>query len=175
MVRGEKKRKTRCDKKKQIAPYIEDKHRVWIYRIARFVEQPEGEVGIRLVQAALYDEECIRFFSSYFKRPYFFTDSHLINGRMDAPSIEEYIQTSSNRGRFKIKATQEIYRQLFEFQIALGTPYLAHAVHALLKYALHDLRIIRKVAPGIEAWNIHETIKPTVKTLNQSSAWSILK
>lgn len=170
---GKKKRKTRSDKKIAMAPYISDQHRIWIHRIARHAEIPEGEVGIRLIEAALFDEECIRFFSSYFKRTYWFSEHLCFRGNPSALDIEDYIQVGQERGRFKVRASQAVYHQLDEFKIALGTPYISHAAHALLKYALHELRLIHLIDPRIDFVAIRDMIRPYAKSSKSSSAWSI--
>jgi hypothetical protein len=170
---GRKTRKTRSDKKVAIAPFISDQHRVWIHRIARHVEWPEGEVGIRLIELALYNEECIRFFGPYFKRSFWFSDDLCFPGNQDPLNIEDYIRIEDDRGRFKVKAKQDLYQRLDEFKIALGTSYLSHATYALLKYALYDLRLIQMIAPRIDFVIIRDTVKQKVNLFSRS-AWSIL-
>lgn len=175
-----KKRKIRYDKKKAIAPFIADKERIWIHRIARYTNLPEGEIGLRLIRTAVQNEQCIEFFAAYFRRPYQFTESVVFPGRTQANDIEEYIKMDENqeRGRFKIKASQDFYNELCEFQIALGTPYLAHATYALLKYALVDIEIIQEVAPAIDMNHIYGPIK-SAALLNfspvSSKAFSVFK
>lgn len=171
------KRKVRSDKKHAIAPYIPDQYRVWIHRIARRCEKPEGEVGLQLLQISLQNEACIQFFSAYFKRDFRFTENVTFCGHKDAIPIQEYIQTGSkeNQGRYKMKASESLYNALCEFQIALGVNYLAHATYALLQYAIHDLTTIQRVVPGITKADFAGPIRPITITQNTGNAWSILK
>ncbi|WP_206669885.1 hypothetical protein [Paenibacillus luteus] len=170
-----KQRKVRSDKKRAIAPYIPDIERVWIQRIANRCALPEGEVGIQLVKTALLDEDCIVFFSSYFKRDFRFTENITYCGHKEYRSIYEYINDDSERDRFKLKASQTLYDQLCEFQIGLGVSFLAHATYALLRYALHDLKTIQKVAPGMLKEDFTGPMKPVTALLQPSKAWSILE
>lgn len=141
-------RKERSDKKKSIAPYVPDVFRVWIHRIARHLEIPEGEIGVLLIDAAVHNEDCIRFFSAYYKRN-FSHENSLFLGNEFAASIDEYIQITGNRDRFKVRVGKALYNRIGEFQIALGTPYLAHATHALIRYALHTKCIVLQIAPTL--------------------------
>ncbi|MDQ6422665.1 hypothetical protein RB620_24840 [Paenibacillus sp. LHD-117] len=161
-MKKEEGRKTRSDKKKHIAPYIPDEQRVWIHRIARHCEQPEGEIGLRLIQAALEDENCIVFFSNYFRRDYRFSDNILYCGHDDAISIYDYLIHSEQRDRYKVKPKQSLYNQLCEFQIALGIPFLAHAAYALLQYALHDIHTVQKVCPNISKHDFQAPHRPFI-------------
>jgi hypothetical protein len=174
--RDVKKRKVRSDKKKAIAPFILDNERVWIHRIARRCELPEGETGLQLIKIALNNEACILFFSSYFKRNYQFTSNQLFFGHHDSRSIYDYIPKDKKVcERFKMKFNQPLYDQVCEFQIALGIPYLAHATYAILRYALHDIEIVRVLAPGITKQDFNSPMKILIKPDKQSKAWSILK
>ena len=141
-------RKIRSDKKHSIAPYVPDVYRIWIHRIARHVEISEGDVGALLLQAAAHDEECIRFFVAYFKRN-FSHNSILFLGNEFAASIDDYIKINGSRDRFKVRVNQKLYERISDFQIALKTPYLAHATHALLRYALHTRQIVNQIAPSL--------------------------
>ncbi|WP_101809526.1 hypothetical protein [Paenibacillus pasadenensis] len=176
----EKKRKTRSDKKRAIAPYIPDELRVWIHRIARRTQLPEGDVGLLLIQAALQSEPCIVFFAPYLKRDYRFGPA-IYCGHHDHQSIYDYIgpsQQLDDRGRFKIKASQSLYEQLNEFQIGLGIPFIAHAAFALLRYALHDLAIVQSIAPGMTRQDFMRAPASSARALldkPDSSVWSILK
>lgn len=172
--REAKRRKVRSDKKQAIAPYIPDHERVWIHRISRRCELPEGEVGVHLVRIALRDERTMQFFSSYMKRDFRFTENIIYCGHKDAKSIYDYINDDSERSRYKIKAPQTLLDQLCEFQIALGVSYLAHATYALLRYALHDLKTVQQLVPGITKEDFIGPIRPAA--INQpSKAWSIFK
>jgi hypothetical protein len=171
---GAEKRKIRTDKKWAIAPFIPDEQRVWIHRLASRSNLPEGVVGEQLLRIALQDESCIVFFSSYLRRDFCFRANITYCGHKDARSIYEYISNQSERGRYKIKASQTLYDQLCEFQIALGVSYLAHATYALLKYALHDIKILQMIVPGITKEELTGPSKP-VALSEKSSAWSILK
>ncbi|WP_186327643.1 hypothetical protein [Paenibacillus sp. Y412MC10] len=139
-------RKVRSDKKHSIAPYVPDTFRVWIHRIARHLEIPEGEVGVLLIESAIMDEECMRFFTPYYKRNYSYNNVLFFGNDFAAP-ISDYIEIQGKRDRFKVRLSKGSYERVCEFQIALGTPYLAHATHALLRYALHTRGIIGRIAP----------------------------
>lgn len=171
------KRKVRSDKKHAIAPYIPDEYRVWIHRIARRCEKPEGEVGLQLLQIALQSKACIEFFSAYFKRDFRFNENVTFCGHKDAKPIQEYTQSASkeNQGRYKMKASESLYNALCEFQIALGVNYLSHATYALLQYAINDLETIQRVAPGITKADYAGPIRPITAVKSSGSAWSILK
>lgn len=168
-------RKTRSDKKKAIAPFIPDLYRVWIHRIARKCDLPEGEVGLQLIRAALENEECIRFFARYFKRDYQYSAVISFCGHRDALPIDSYIQRSSEDGRFKIKASQSLYERLSDFQIALGIPYLSHATFALLRYALNEPGIIQILCPGLKMSEVIGPASTSGILKSKSSVWSILK
>lgn len=175
IIREEGKRKTRSDKKQAIAPYIPDQQRVWINRIARRCKRPAGEIGLSLIQAALVDENTMIFFSTYFKRDFRFTENITYCGHHDSVSIYDYINFNGERGRYKIKVSQSLYEQLCEFQIALGIPFLAHAVFALLQYALFDIKTIQKISPGITPKDFSSPTGPVIPIDDYSSVWSILK
>jgi hypothetical protein len=164
-------RKVRSDKKRNIAPYINDEERELIYRIAHHIDKPEGEVGLLLVETAFYDEICIRYFSRFFHRDFEFDHRLIFRGHKDSPWIEQYVKTHDNRGRFKLKATQVLSEGLSNFQIALGTPYLAHATFALLRYALVEDRIIQTVSPG---YLRQESLKMQPIATKKENVWSIL-
>lgn len=170
-------RKTRSDKKRAIAPFIPDEMRVWIHRISRRCELPEGVVGLKLVQLALQDEDCIVFFSPYFKRDFRFTSTITYFGHESHRSIYEYIDDRNiqNRDRFKLKVPQPLYEQLCEFQIALGVSYLAHATYALLRYALHDMKLLQKLSPGITKKDLTGPARPVAVLDTPSKVWSILR
>jgi hypothetical protein len=174
--KGAKTRKIRNDKKKPIAPYILDEHRTWIYRIARKKEICEGDIGLQLIQRALENEDCIAFFSLYFKRDYLFNQYQLFIGHNNAQNISEYLNSIGSRSRFKIKANKTLSDQLFEFQIALGCPYLAHATLALLQYALIHHDIVQQVVPGIELSEITSPSSMRSFQLSKNTnVWSVLK
>lgn len=187
-------RKVRSDKKKPIAPYIADAQRVWIHRIARVCDLPEGDVGLQLISAALGSEDCIVFFSQYFKRDYRFRENILYFGHEEAKSIHSYLVDCPKRARFKVKPSRSMYDKLSEFQIALGIPYLAHATYALLQYALHDISLVRGICPQIRREHFISAAQPAseperampekavaviatrpAKSQSNSNVWSILK
>jgi hypothetical protein len=174
--KGAKIRKIRDDKKKPIAPYILDEHRTWIYRIARKKEICEGDIGLQLIQSALDSEACINFFSLYFKRDYQFNKYQLFIGHSNAQNISRYINSIGPRSRFKIKANKTLSDHLFEFQIALGCPYLAHTTLALLQYALLHHDIVQQVVPGIK---LSEITSPSsihsFQLSTNNNVWSVLK
>lgn len=143
------KRKERSDKKIPIAPYIPEVYKVWIHRISNVLNISEGEVGALLVTTAIQDEECLRFFSNFYKRDYTVGNITFM-GHKDAKRIEEYFDVTDFRVRFKVRVNKEINDQLSEYQIALGTSYLSHATHALLKYALHKDSLMNRIAPGVD-------------------------
>ncbi|WCK53814.1 hypothetical protein PP175_21225 [Aneurinibacillus sp. Ricciae_BoGa-3] len=144
------------------------------------MELPEGEIGFRLLQSSIQNERCIDFFAAYFRRPYQFSERVIFPGRRHADNVEEYIQIdeNQNRSRFKIKVSQDFHLALSEFQIALGTPYLARGTYAMLKYSLVEMDIIQNVAPGIQKNHIYGPVK-TASQLNMSQvsskAYSVLK
>lgn len=140
-------RKVRSDKKHSIAPYVPDTYRVWIHRLARHLEISEGEVGVLLIDFSLQSEECLRFFSPYFKRAYTH-GNQLFLGHDFAEPINSYIEIIGNRDRFKIRVKKPLYDLISEFQIALGTSYLSHATLALLRYGLHTRNIVSQIAPN---------------------------
>ncbi|WP_346835908.1 hypothetical protein [Paenibacillus polymyxa] len=148
-------RKVRSDKKKSIAPFVPDVFRIWIHRIARHLEIPEGEIGVFLIDAAVHNDDCIRFFSAYYKRNLSHENSLFLGNDFAAP-IDEYIRITGNRDRFKVRVSKTLYNRIGEFQIALGTPYLAHATHALLRYALHTKSIVLQIAPTINYESLFE-------------------
>lgn len=170
-------RKVRSDKKRAIAPYLPDHYRVWIHRIARRCDIPEGEVGLQLLKICLQSEACIQFFSAYFKRDFRFTENITYCGHKDALPISDYLQSAATeeRSRYKLKASQSLYDALCEFQIALGVNYLAHATHALLEYALNDLATLQRLVPGITKADYTGPVRPVALTASSGSAWSILK
>jgi hypothetical protein len=141
-------RKVRSDKKHSIAPYVPDTYRVWIHRIARHLEIPEGEVGVRLIECAVKSEECIRFFSPYFKRNFSYGNQVFL-GHEYAALIDSYIEINGKRDRFKVRVNKCLYDKISEFQIALGSSFLSHATHALLRYGLHTKDMVHRVAPNI--------------------------
>lgn len=147
LKKGTQNRKTRSDKKKAIAPYIHDELREMIYRLARHLDLCEGDTGVKLIQVALENRKCIEFFSRFFKRSYQFSEDQLFIGHATAADILPYLQPRRDTSRFKVKVSQTLSDQLFEFQIALGTPYIAYATHALLIYSLSSKEIIQEVAP----------------------------
>lgn len=169
------KRKVRSDKKHAIAPYIADEQRVWISRISHYCNLPEGEVGVRLISNALLDESCMVFFSSYFRRDFRFTTNITYCGHHNSRSIYSYIVSTGERSRYKIKASQTLYNQLCEFQISLGIHYLAHATYALLQYALHDLKTVRVICPGISREDFIGPAQPVALMGKGASVWSIFK
>lgn len=142
-------RKQRSDKKTAIAPFVPEVYKVWIQRISHVLNISEGEVGALLISTAIQDEECLRFFSSFYKRDYTVGNITFM-GHKDAIRIEEYFDTTDYRERFKIRVNKEINHKLCEFQIALGTSFLSHATHALLKYALHKESMLKGIAPGLD-------------------------
>lgn len=174
MKREELVRKVRSDKKIAIAPFISDHERVWIYRIASKCNCSAGEVGLQLVQIALQDEQAIAFFSTYMKRDYRFKDNHWYCGHDDAKSIYDYLSFYGDRSRFKIKVSQTLAAQLREFQISLGLSYLSHATYAVLRYALHDIKTVQLLVPGITKEDFTEPIRPAAIS-QPSNVWSIFK
>lgn len=143
------KRKSRSDKKHTIAPFVPDVFRVWSQRIANHLHISEGEVGAKIVETCINEEECIRFFAAYYKRTY----SHhnlLFMAQDNAADISQYIEINVERDRLKLRVSKTVYNRLCDFQIALGTSYLAHATHALLRYGLHSKYIINKIAPSLD-------------------------
>lgn len=172
---AERKRKTRSDKKVAVAPNIRDEYRVWIHRIARRLELPEGEVGTQLVIAALEDEKCILFFRTYFRRAYHIRENHVMYPLFKPANIYEFLDMDTDRqGRFKLKFSQAVAKQLTEFQIALGISFFAHAVKALLEYALKEEVILQKVAPGIKVSDYRKTL-PSGQVNSNPNVWSIFK
>jgi hypothetical protein len=148
---------------------------VWIHRIARHLEIPEGDVGVQLIKVAIHDPKCIEFFQTYFKRAFPFTENHTVFPTMRPQNIYDYLDMSSaGRDRFKIKATGDLSAKLDEFQIALGISYLAHAVKALLEYALQEHRIIQKIAPNIDIADYRKTL-PTGRVNPDPKVWSVFK
>ncbi|WP_169088589.1 hypothetical protein [Paenibacillus sp. PL91] len=177
MNRGgaEQKRKTRSDKKVAVAPNISDNYRVWIHRLARRLEIPEGEVGAKLVVAALDDEKCIEFFRAYFRRSYRIHDHHIMYPLFNPANIYDYLDMNTDRhGRFKLKFSKTIAERLTEFQIALGISFFAHGVKALLEYALTEPRIVQTVAPGVDFSEYRKTLPPGNINPNPN-VWSIFK
>ncbi|QAY67297.1 hypothetical protein [Paenibacillus protaetiae] len=144
---------------------------------------PEGDVGTRLLEAALYDETAIEFFRTYFKRPYVVNDrGHTMYPGFETADANSLIDFGKEgAGRFKIKLSQPVVEQLTELQIALGLSFFAHAAKLLIEYALRNLTIIQKVAPGME-WvkitRIEEPAEKLVAVTNQKgipNVWSIFK
>ncbi|CAM4043965.1 hypothetical protein L1N85_19555 [Paenibacillus alkaliterrae] len=172
---AERDRKTRSDKKVAVAPNISDEYRVWIHRIARRLEIPEGIVGSRLVIAALEDEKCISFFRTYFRRAYQIQENHVMYPLFEPANIYSFLDMGTDRhGRFKLKFSRNMAERLTEFQIALGVNFFAHAVKALLEYALKEPIIVQKVAPGIVFSDYQKTL-PVSKNNSNSDVWSIFK
>ncbi|MGO4695478.1 hypothetical protein AB4Z50_14495 [Paenibacillus sp. 2TAB26] len=173
------KRKTRSDKKVVVAPNISDSNRVWIHRLARRLEIPEGEVGSKLVLAALNDEKCIEFFRAYFHRPYHINEHHIMYPLFNPINIYDFLDMDTNQHcRFKLKFSKPIAERMTEFQIALGISFFAHGVKALLEYALTEIRIIQIVAPGVEFSQQRRTLPPGNVNSNpnlNSNVWSIFK
>ncbi|OME78687.1 hypothetical protein BK120_23395 [Paenibacillus sp. FSL A5-0031] len=176
---AEQKRKTRSDKKVAVAPNISDNYRVWIHRLARRLEIPEGEVGTKLVKAALDDEKCIEFFRTYFHRSYRIHENHIMYPLFKPANIYDYLDMdmdTDRHSRFKLKFSKSIAEQLTEFQIALGISFFAHGVKALLEYSLSEPRIIQKVVPGVEFPEPKKTLSSENVNINPNpNVWSIFK
>lgn len=167
------KRKQRSDKKIPIAPYIPEVYKVWIHRISNVLQISEGEVGALLVTTAIQDEECLRFFNSFYKRDYTVGNITFM-GHIDANPIDEFFDVTDFRVRFKIRVSKEINDKLREYQIALGTSYLSHATHALLKYALHKDSLINRIAPGMDKQAMLLNAQPLGGQTNYSSAPAVI-
>lgn len=181
---GEKQRKTRSDKKRPIAPYIPDEHRIKIKRLAVRLRVPETDVGLHLVRRALDHPSTIDFFRPYFRRDYRLNNRLVISAPI-ANDIAPYIEIKDQpRSRYKIKPLMSDYERLTDFQIALGLNYLAHATYAILKFALNNQEILQLLDPGfresvVNAVPVEPTAKESVAApINPSSTtsvWSILK
>ncbi|MFE8701001.1 hypothetical protein ACFYKX_10265 [Cytobacillus sp. FJAT-54145] len=174
----ERTRKIRSDKKKEIRPYLASVHRMWIHRIARYLQSPEGEVGVSLVETALGHASCLEHFQDYYKRPYQYGNLTLFP-KPNRKEIESYLVVKGERDRYKMKFTQPTVMKIEDFQLALGTSFLAHATHALLKYALYEDDIIERVAPGFNAteMRVPPLLKAKVKSFStdKSNPWNIVK
>lgn len=173
--RKEKKRLPRSDRKVACAPYILDKHRVWIHRLARRLDISEGEVGTRLLVEALNAESCLAFFRDYFKRSYQDGPNHTIYPTFKPKNIYDLLHLDTkDQQRFKFNLTQALAERITDFQIALGISFFAHTVKALLEYALQEAPIVEAVAPGIELSDYRKTL-PSGHLNTNPTVWSIFK
>ncbi|TCZ76062.1 hypothetical protein E0485_14545 [Paenibacillus albiflavus] len=160
-------RKARSDKLTHIAPYIMSSERELVQRLSRHVGDFEGNLARGLIEEALNCESAVQFFRVYFIRPYEITPDRIIWMEKRPLDINDYLVQSEPRTRLKIKATKQMTAQLTNFQIALGTLYLAHATYALLRFALTTDHIIPIIAPGF---------KEKIRTMprKQIDAWSVI-
>ncbi|MBL4952164.1 hypothetical protein JK635_08055 [Neobacillus sp. YIM B02564] len=175
-----RKRKVRSDKKREVRPHISTNHRLWVHRLSRILDKPEGDTGVMLVIEALTSSSCMEFFQSYFRRPYQLNRTTFFPANRQE-SLEVFLLIQGERDRFKMKFTQKQIANVEEFQYALGTPYLAHAVYALLKFALMDDDTIQTIAPHVEPGlirripNLKMRADQKKRTISNQNGWSILK
>lgn len=167
---NEPKRKVRSDKKKVVAPFITDKEREFIFKLAVHLNIPEGQVGTLLIKTALYSEECARYFIPFYYRDFVFRDEMVFIGHHDAQSISPLIERyGEDKGRFKIKMSQHLYHRLADFQNAIRAPFASQACYLLIRYALLSKELLEQIAP-----NFRMPEKPAIRPAQtETSALSI--
>ncbi len=150
--------RVRFDKKNKVAPWLSKLTVSKVHDIARYMRQPDGEVGRLLVMAAARDIPTINRLAPYFWRDLEIgqtswighNDNLPIDNLMDAPEERVYIRFS-----------QDEWKELDLIRFALTCP-MAHAVAALLEMAISDERIVNLVAPDFVPRSIYSLKRGTV-------------
>jgi hypothetical protein len=137
----------RGNKKRKIAPYVPRCVREHVHEVSRYLREPEGETGARLVLAALDDFPTLNRLAPYMWRD-FARGTHAWIGHRDHADLDAIINPRGHiMERLSMRFSLDDWASIDALGFALGRP-VAHAAAALLRYAYDFPRLTQIVAPG---------------------------
>ncbi|MFD1673507.1 hypothetical protein [Alicyclobacillus fodiniaquatilis] len=131
----ERVRKVRSDKKMGINPIISIELNDALARLGYVCDRPVKDIGETLVVLALNNREIINTIARKFRRPYWYTDTIMINGDPELPKMKWVIQGDTVRPGLRF--SQPHYEKISELAYALDTSKIKAAA-LLLIYATHN-------------------------------------
>lgn len=192
-ARGEVKRKTRSDKRKDVKPTISVGLRDCIYRLSYITNKPVKDIAETICIKGLESRKVAEYLSDYFRRDYHFLNT-IYCGVLERESLQNKYQSGKNV-RITIRFTQKAYDDICLLAHALdvtpskATAILLHAsisnsnlLNAIVKRYLHDhidqnrmrelkqvLKYINKNSPYDEEISWFSLISMIVEELKDNS------
>ncbi|KEK21739.1 hypothetical protein BAGA_26190 [Bacillus gaemokensis] len=169
---GEKKRKIRSDKKKDIKPTISSDLREVICRLSYITTTPIKDVGEFICEFGLASKDVIDALANHFRRD-LIVDSTCYVGNLERTSLQrEKVESPSNRITIRFK--QETYERITALAYALDvTPSKATAL--LLDVSLKNSNVInRYVKTHLQATldnNRLKELKKIIKFINKNNPY----
>lgn len=115
---GERKRKTRSDKKKDVKPTISIQLKDSVYRLSFITKKPVKDVCEELVLNSLYgNKEILKELSRYFKRTIQFNNT-VFRGSLENKTI--YDVTGEENERISFRVTQSVHDFLYDLSYVLA-------------------------------------------------------
>lgn len=141
MQTGERTRKVRSDKKRQIKPTLSIHLREAIYRISYITVTPVKDVGERICEDGLVSRKVIENLSQHFRRPVRLGNT-LYMGDLERPSLSRKAPKGQS-DRISIAFKQHTYENITALAYALDvTP--ARATALLIDVSIRDSAFINK-------------------------------
>lgn len=153
---------SRADKKKKVSPYVPQHIKSHVHDVSRYLREPEGETGVRLVMAALNDFPTLNRLATYMWRDYAY-GTHAWIGHRDHQQLDRLISPSGHiMERLSMRFSVEDWASVDALGFAFGRP-VAHAAAALLRFAHDYPRVTQIVAPGFNPRSIFSFKEGTVQ------------
>lgn len=135
------------DRKRKVSPYVPQFIKAHVHEVSRYLHQPEGETGARLVIATLSDFPTLNRLAPYMWRD-FGHGTHAWIGHREHKDLDRLINPRGQiMERLSMRFSFDDWASVDALGFAFGTP-VAHAAAALLRFNYDFPRITQIVAPG---------------------------
>ncbi|MEK5105033.1 hypothetical protein MKX83_24130 [Cytobacillus sp. FSL M8-0252] len=172
-VVGQKKRKIRSDKKRDIKPTILKELKVCIEQLSYITNTPVKDIVSTICENGLKSRVVIEYLSPYFRRDYQFTNTFFL-GDLDRESLQRKYQ-DGEKSRITTRVTQEVYEKIKQLSDALDvTPSKATAL--LLDASIRNTNILNAYVKAYLKENVDngriKELKLVLKYINKNNPYN---
>lgn len=152
----------RAGRKRKVSPYVPQHIKSHVHDVSRYLHEPEGETGVRLVTAALNDFPTLNRLAPYMWRDYAH-GAHAWIGHRDHQELDRLINPTGHiMERLSMRFSQDDWASIDALGFAFGRR-VAHATAALLRFAYDYPRVTQIVAPGFNPRSMFSLKEGTVQ------------